>query len=137
VRIGKKLDPRTLRFGSKIHRDDAEGPELLRVAAVLSPTVLELNTGARVRLLGVAVPDENVVAAVEYLRDATQGTRVFMRYDEETHDSEGNLLCYLYLENKTFLNAHLIKRRLATVDGSRQFRFKERFVRYEQEVSVG
>lgn len=137
VRIDKKMDPRTLRFGSKIERDDAEGPELLRVAAVLSPTVLELNTGARVRLLGVAVPDENVVAAVEYLRDATQGTRVFMRHDEDKHDSDGNLLCYLYLENKTFLNAHLIKRRLATVDSSRQFRFKDRFVRYEQEVSVG
>ena len=32
------------------------------------------------------------------------------------HDSENNLLCYLYLENKTFINAHLIKSGLVQVD---------------------
>ena len=35
-----------------------------------------------------------------------------MRFDETKYDKQNNLLCYLYLENKTFINAHLIKKRL-------------------------
>jgi site-specific DNA-methyltransferase (adenine-specific) len=53
------------------------------------------------------------------------GKRVFLKYDEIKHDDENNLLCYLYLENKTFINAHLIKKRLANIDSTIDFKDKQ------------
>jgi DNA modification methylase len=42
--------------------------------------------------------------------------------------SENNLLCYLYLENITFINAHLIKNKLAAGDRDMEFKYKEKFL---------
>jgi len=53
-----------------------------------------------------------------------------MKFDSRKYDERNNLLCYLYLKNKTFLNAHLIKNRLAEVDLSYDFKNKERFINY-------
>jgi site-specific DNA-methyltransferase (adenine-specific) len=38
-------------------------------------------------------------------------------------------MAYLYLENKTFINAHLLKAGLVEVDESMEFRYKEKFKR--------
>jgi len=51
-----------------------------------------------------------------------------MKFDAVKHDRDNNLLCYLYLQNKTFLNAHLIKKGLADVDTSLDYKFKEKFL---------
>jgi site-specific DNA-methyltransferase (adenine-specific) len=37
-------------------------------------------------------------------------------------------MAYLYLENKTFINAHLLKAGLAEVDEGVEFRYKEKFL---------
>ena len=34
---------------------------------------------------------------------------------------------YLYLENKTFINAHLLKEKLVLVDNSIDFKYKNKF----------
>ncbi|MDP3017205.1 MAG: thermonuclease family protein, partial [Deltaproteobacteria bacterium] len=39
------------------------------------------------------------------------------------------LLCYIYLKNKTFLNAHLIKEGFAEVDCSIDFKYKDKFLK--------
>ena len=39
------------------------------------------------------------------------------------------MMAYLYLENKTFVNAHLIKSGLAQVDESIDFKYKTKFIR--------
>ena len=41
------------------------------------------------------------------------------------------MLGYLYLKNKTFLNIHLIKEGLAGVDGSVDFKYKDKFMNLE------
>jgi endonuclease YncB( thermonuclease family) len=53
---------------------------------------------------------------------------VFMKFDTLKHDDKDNLLCYLYLQNKTFLNAHLIKNGLVDVDTSFDYRLKKKFL---------
>ena len=65
--------------------------------------------------------------ATEFLREKLKGKRVFLRHDEVKHDSENHLLAYLYLENKTFVNAHLLKEGLAEVDENMEFKYKEKF----------
>ena len=53
--------------------------------------------------------------------------KVFLKYDEVKHDPDNNLMAYLYLENKTFINAHLLKENLAFVDNSIDFKYKSKF----------
>ncbi len=50
-----------------------------------------------------------------------------MKFDETKYDENNNLLCYLYLKNKTFLNAHLIKNRFAFVDTSFTYKYSNKF----------
>jgi site-specific DNA-methyltransferase (adenine-specific) len=38
-------------------------------------------------------------------------------------------MAYLYLENKTFVNAHLLKERLAEVDNGFDFKYKNKFLK--------
>ncbi|QSZ27437.1 hypothetical protein ACETAC_00420 [Aceticella autotrophica] len=39
-----------------------------------------------------------------------------IKFDTVKYDKDNNLLCYLYLKNKTFINGHLIKSNLVDVD---------------------
>jgi DNA modification methylase len=66
--------------------------------------------------------------ATDYLKNKLRGQRVFLKYDEQKYDSQNHLLAYLYLENKTFVNAHLLKERLADVDENENFKYKQKFL---------
>ena len=52
------------------------------------------------------------VRLLKEFKEKIKGKRVFLKYDEIKYDSENYLLCYLYLENKTFINAHLLKKEI-------------------------
>ena len=66
--------------------------------------------------------------AVEYLISKTKGQRVFMRFDSLKYDDSNNLLCYLYLQNKTFINAHLIKSGLVLPNTEMEYKYKNKFI---------
>ena len=53
---------------------------------------------------------------------------MFLKFDTEKYDDQNNLKCYLYLKNKTFLNAHLIKEGLAEPDSESDFKYKDKFL---------
>ena len=58
----------------------------------------------------------------------TKGQKVFLKYDKQKYDDKNQLLCYLYLQNKTFINAHLIKEKITLVDTSIDFKYKNKFL---------
>ncbi|MDR3206733.1 MAG: thermonuclease family protein, partial [Oscillospiraceae bacterium] len=62
-----------------------------------------------------------------FLSDKFKGRRVFMKHDAVKYDNENRLLAYLYLDNKTFINAHLLKAGYALVDNSIPFRLADKF----------
>jgi hypothetical protein len=65
IKFDKKVDPKKLRFGSKISADvDFQREKYYFVKEVVSPEVLILNNGLRVRLLGVREKLEKNGAAV-------------------------------------------------------------------------
>ncbi|MFH1422806.1 MAG: thermonuclease family protein [Planctomycetota bacterium] len=72
--------------------------------------------------------------AISFLNNLISGNRVFIKYDGQKFDNSKNLLAYVYLQNKTFLNAKLIKNGLAKCDRSMDFYHKSRFIRYENEA---
>lgn len=128
VKFDKKVDPRKLQFGSKINNNSSKRERYYTVKEIVSPERLILGDGLKIKLLGIREKPETSSHAVQFLRDKTHGQKVFMKFDRVKHDQDNNLLCYLYLQNKTFLNAHLVKSGLADVDTSIDYKLKEKFL---------
>jgi len=128
VEFDKKIDPRKLQFGSKINNHNSRREKYYPVRDVISPEQLVIGDGLKIRLIGIRKKPETSRQAIQFLRDKTHGQKVFMKFDAIKHDHDNNLLCYLYLQNKTFINAHLIKRGLVDVDTSLDYKFKEKFL---------
>ncbi|NOX48367.1 MAG: site-specific DNA-methyltransferase, partial [Chlorobi bacterium] len=63
----------------------------------------------------------------------SKGQKVFLKYDETKHDEKNHLLVYLYLKNKTFLNAHLIKNGLTKVDTELNYKNRIKFIKLERD----
>ncbi len=132
TRFDKKVDPRRLNFGSRISDRDKGGTQrkYLRVKRVITPEVIELNNGVRARLIGVKTEPEQAEAAVKFLEAKTKGQYVYLQFDDQKYDAEGNLMAYLYLRNRTFVNAHLLKAGLAVADTAGNYRYKSKFLQY-------
>jgi site-specific DNA-methyltransferase (adenine-specific) len=128
VRFDKKIDPRKLKFGSRIDNSDHQIDTYYSVKEVVSPEIVILNNDLKVRLLGIREKKESNGEALQFLKEKLKGEKVFLKFDAIKYDEKGNLLCYLYLKNKTFINAHLIKNKLAQVDSSQNFKYKEKFL---------
>ncbi len=129
IQLNKKIDPKTLSFGQKIDGSEAEKNEFFTIQKVISPQELLLNNGLSIKLLGINDSDKRADEAVDFLVNKTKGQKVFLRYDEQKYDSNNILLCYVYLKNKTFINAHLIKAGLAEPDINLNYRYKDKFVK--------
>jgi site-specific DNA-methyltransferase (adenine-specific) len=128
VKFDKKVDPRKLQFGSKINNHSSSRVECYCVREIISPERLIVGDGLQIRLLGIKENPARSAEAIEFLRNSTHGQRVFLKFDTTKHDQDHNLLCYLYLQNKMFLNAHLIKRGLADVDTTVEYKLKHKFL---------
>jgi DNA modification methylase len=134
-KFDKKTDPKKLQFGSKIDQNGSvRREEYYSVQEIISPALIKLNNDLLVRLIGVKEKKQANGRAIEFLRLKTKGQKVFLRYDEIKHDENNHLMAYLYLKNKTFLNAHLIKKGLANVDLAFNYKNKEKFIKYFKEI---
>jgi len=136
IKFDKKVDPKKLRFGSKIDNSHSERETYYTVKEIISPEILILNNRLKIRLLGVQEKTEKNGEAIQFLREKTYGQKVFIKFDTTKYDEKNNLLCYLYLWNKTFLNAHLIKNGLADVDTSLDYKYKTKFLSERKECRL-
>ncbi|MBX2928266.1 MAG: thermonuclease family protein [Saprospiraceae bacterium] len=126
--LDKKIDVKKLQFGSKIDKDSSNRrEEFFTVKEVISPGKVRLSNDLVVNLIGIKDSPSAGSNAILFLTDKVKGKRVFLKYDQLKHDSDNNLFCYLYLENKTFINAHLIKSGLVEVDNETAYKHKEKF----------
>lgn len=126
--LDKKIDPKKFQFGSKIDKNSGQREEYYTVKEIISPELVKLNNDIVVRLIGVKENKTSNGSAKQYLYDKTKGQKVFMKFDDKKYDDQNNLMCYLYLKNKTFLNAHLIKEGFAVPDTSFDFKYKNKFI---------
>ena len=127
--LDKKIDVKKLQFGSKIDKNgSARREEFFTVKEVISPEKLRLSNDLTITLLGIKEDPLTNGKATTFLLEKIRGKKVFLKYDNVKYDNQNNLLCYLYLENKTFINAHLIKSGLVKVDDKIDFKFKDKFV---------
>jgi len=135
LKFESKIDPRKLQFGSKIdNNSNNSNNEYHSVKKIISPELMLIDNNLPIRLIGIKTNTKKQKEAVDFLKTMLNGSKVFLKFDEHKYDSENNLLVYLYLKNKTFVNAHLIKQNLVNVDTSQNFEHKNRFKKYKGEI---
>lgn len=128
-KLDKKIDVKKLQYGSKIDSDSTgKREEYFSVKEIISPELIRLNNDLVIRLIGIKQNPTINGEATDFLYQTLKGKKVFLKYDEVKHDAENHLMAYLYLENKTFINAHLLKKKLAIVDSSIDFKYKNKFI---------
>ncbi|MBW2617923.1 MAG: thermonuclease family protein [Deltaproteobacteria bacterium] len=104
-------------------------PKLRRVRRVIGPDRIGLDGGQTVRLRGLVIdrPEE----ARAYLEEKIKGKEVFLRFDAGQPTDEEEVAAYVYLKNRIFINAHLIKTGLASVDQAQDFGRKAKFLKIQ------
>lgn len=127
-RMDKKVDVKKMQFGSKIDQENTKRQELFYVKKVIAPDKIELNNGLTIRLLGIKVNPLFQEEAISFLQKKFQKRKVFLKYDAIKYDSENNLLCYVYLDNKTFINNHLVRTGYVDVDTAFEYSCQRKFL---------
>lgn len=128
-KMDKKVDVKKRRYGSKIDGADEKREDLYRVKNILSPERIELSNGLKIKLLGVKENPQHSEQAVLFLREKFHKRKVFFKYDAVKYDGDGTPLCYVYLDNKTFINNHLIRTGFVDVDTKTDYSCKEKFLK--------
>lgn len=127
-KINNKIDIKKLQFGSKIDENENKQKDLLSVKKVLSPEKIELSNGLTIRLLGIEENIKYSKEAIDFLKAKFKKRKIFLKYDVEKYDDKNNLLCYVYLDNKTFINSHLVRTGFVNVDTKANYSCKKKFL---------
>ena len=127
-KMDKKIDVKKRQFGSKIDGEKQKQEELFTVKKVLSANSIELNNGLIVKLLGIKPLPQFESDAMGFLQKKFSKRKVFLKYDSVKYDRENNLLCYVYLDNKTFINNHLVRTGYVGVDTELDYTCKKKFL---------
>lgn len=126
--MDKKVDVKKRQFGSKIDQSEPKKDELFGVKKVISPDKIELGNGLVVRLLGIKPNLLYQKQAIDFLQEKFRKRKVFLKYDTVKYDAENNPLCYVYLDNKTFVNNHLVRTGYVDVDTSFDYTCQKKFL---------
>ena len=129
-KLDKKIDIKKLKFGSKIDKNKNEkNRELFSVKDVVSPNKIILSNGLEVKLLGIKEKDNFKPQAINYLKEKFNKRKIFLKYDLQKYDKNNNLMCYVYLDNKTFINNHLIRTGYVDVETNFDYSCKNKFIK--------
>ncbi len=102
-----QIDP--LLFGFK-------APKLYKVAGIIDDQTIQLDTGLKVRFLGVQVVKKD--ETIQYLKNRLLGKEVILKINEGEVAGSETVNGYVYLKNKIFINLYLVKSGLAIPDPS-------------------
>jgi DNA modification methylase len=99
-----------------------------KVTQVIDSNSLVLNTGLKVRFLGLKVPEGREYDVLNYLKRYVLGKEVLLKFDGEPVLDKQTIKAYVYLKNKIFINKYMLQAGLAVVDDSASFKMKESFI---------
>lgn len=112
-------------FGKSYNYED------ILVKRVVDGDTIQLESGERLRLIGIDTPEMHDSSKLyrdsrktnqdvetikklgrisyEFTRKLIEGKRVSLEFDVEKHDKYGRLLAYVYLKDGTFVNVEIVK----------------------------
>ena len=133
-KLNKKCDVKKLNYGSKIDGTEEKRQDSFIVKEILTPEMLLLENNIKIKLIGIKTKKDKENEAKEFLHAKTNKRKVIMKFDKNKYDENQNLQCYLYLENKTFLNAHLIRSGYVDADITADYLYRDKFSRLQAEA---
>jgi DNA modification methylase len=98
--------------------------DLHKVTRIIDENTIEIDAGLNVRFQGVRI--DKPAETIDYLRSRILGKNVLIK-DDQIIDTT-NIQAYVYLKNKIFVNAHLIKAGLGSPNLSINHRLKDKFI---------
>ena len=128
-KLDKTIDIKKNKFGSKIDNSKEKREDLFSVKEVISPNKILLNNGLEVKLLGIKEKDNFTLQAINYLKEKFNKRKIYLKYDLQKYDKNNNLMCYVYLDNKTFINNHLIRTGFVDVETNFDYSCKSKFIK--------
>ena len=128
-KLDKKIDIKKNKFGSKIDNSKEKREDLFSVKEVISPNKILLNNGMEIKLLGIKEKDNFTLQAINYLKEKFNKRKIYLKYDLQKYDKNNNLMCYVYLDNKTFINNHLIRTGYVDVETNFDYSCKSKFIK--------
>jgi len=117
-----QIDPKKFNF---------KGDRLYKVVEIINEGTIMLNTGLAVKFLGIKVNKKE--DTMRYLQDYLLGKNIFLKIGNNELKIENALPAYVYLKNKIFVNAYLIKSGLASPDFSENHTYKNKFIKLWKE----
>ncbi len=127
VKLNSKVRQRKHSYGSVISENEEKHIEYFSIASIISPEVVVLSDGRKIRLTGVKTIPDREDAAMEFLMNITKGEKLFVKIDPTAKSGKDEISGYLYLKNKTFINAHLIKKGVVVPDTENNYLLKDKF----------
>jgi DNA modification methylase len=105
---------------------------LHKVTHIIDAQTIRIDNGPSVRFLGVRIDQKD--ETIEYLRTRILGKNVLIK---DNYVIGPDLLAgYVYLKNRIFINAYLIKSGLASPDLSVSHRLKDKFIKLRGQKST-
>ena len=108
---------------AKPKKIDIKKETLYKVIDIIDENTIKLNNGEIVKFLGIEIVKKE--ETLKYLKENLLKKEVFLKYDNYKN------YAYVYLKNKIFINAYLIKSSLAKTDIKKEFKHKRKFLEFE------
>jgi DNA modification methylase len=105
---------------------------LAKVTQIIDSQTIRISNGSKVRFLGVQI--DRKTATLDYLRSRILGKPVLIKDDYIIRD--GLIAAYVYLKNKIFINAYLIKCGLGSPDLAISHRLQNKFIKLKDQVRL-
>ncbi|PXF53951.1 MAG: DNA methylase N-4 [Candidatus Methanophagaceae archaeon] len=121
-----QIDPKKFKF---------KGDRLYKVVDIGNDNTIKLNTGLIVRFSGIKIDKKE--DTIHYLRKYILGKKIFLKFHDSKIINENTVSAYVYLKNKIFVNAYLIKSGLAVPDFSVNHKYKDKFIQLWKERKNG
>jgi DNA modification methylase len=106
-----------------------------KVIKIVDENTIQLNTGLFVKFLGIKPIRKE--ETINYLRDYLLRKDIILKFDNNKILDKNTVVAYVYLKNKIFVNAYLIKSGLAIPDFSVNHKYKEKFIGLWKEPKNG
>jgi site-specific DNA-methyltransferase (adenine-specific) len=129
--LEKKINPKQKSFGSRIKSGDKKHNTYYTIKKILGPEKVLLNDNLKVKLIGVQIKAGKKKEAIEFLTEKTRSQKLIVKFDDNLAKDIRSSFAYLFLKNKTFLNAQLIKTGLATAVTKNDYKYQKMFKKYE------
>jgi len=111
------------------------GDRLYKVVKVVDENTLQLHTGLFVKFLGIRPHRKD--ETINYLHHYILGKNIILKFESKDVMDKETVQAYVYLKNKIFVNAYLIKSGLAVPDLYCNHRYKDKFIKIWKETMNG